>query len=80
MDKDLNVTTAQGPSVLTADLANGTKVLPIPALSRDKARIGFIRVKCQNAATFTPTVTDLGATDVIDTYLHTFEQPGEGIV
>ena len=36
----------------------------------DKACIGAIIVQCNNAATFTPGSTDLGATDVVDTYVN----------
>lgn len=72
IDSSGNVTTQQ--STIVSTIANTTTpyvagAWEIPKVA-DKACIGAIVVQCNNAATFTPGTTDLGATDVVDTYLH----------
>jgi hypothetical protein len=78
IDSGGTVSTVQSNLVKTTDLANGVDQFEWPALSRDKCRIGGIRVKCQNSATFTAGSTDLSATDVIDTYIHLADYPANG--
>lgn len=46
----------------------------------DKAVIGAIVVDAQNAATFTPASTDLGAADIVDTYHNAAMDYGTAIV
>lgn len=72
-----NVTTVQGPILLSAKLAAGEAALQFPGPTPNKARLGYIRVKCASTATFTPNVTDLGAANVTDTYYNTSVPPQE---
>lgn len=69
IDSAGTVTTEQSTIYANATAASGYKKVafewPNPAT---KACIGAIRVVTNNAATFTPTSTDLGATDVVDTF------------
>lgn len=61
-------------SSIQPTIANTTTIFvpgawEIPKVA-DKACIGAIIVQCNNAATFTPNSVDLGATDVVDTYVN----------
>lgn len=69
LDASGNFSTIQGEIVTTADLAGGLVGLPWPTSVDGKVPVGFLRVQTNNAATFTPGSTDLGAADVVDTYL-----------
>lgn len=40
----------------------------IPAVDASRCALGAMKIVCNNAATFTPGSTDLGATDVVDTF------------
>lgn len=77
LDASGNVTTVQGNIVTTADLAAKVAVLNWPRPPANKAVVGYIRVQCDNAATFTPGSTDLGAPDVVDTYYNTWGVPAQ---
>lgn len=63
-----DVSLVKGEEVLNADLTSGEAVLQPPAPVADKCRIGLLKVKCENAATFTSGTTDLSATDITDTF------------
>jgi hypothetical protein len=72
------VTVTQGDSVLSADLAD--KGLEWPSPPADNCVIGGLKIALANAATFTPGSTDLGATDVTDTFYDFFSLPTTRIV
>lgn len=68
LDSSGNVTTQQSsikPSSADQDYVAGAWEWPHVA---DKAVIGAIVIRTDNAATFTPNSTDLSATDVVDTF------------
>lgn len=70
LDTAGNVTTQQSsivPNSQAVGYQPGAWDWPLPA---DKVVIGAIVVETQNSATFTPGSTDLGATDVVDTYIN----------
>lgn len=46
----------------------------------DRAVLGAIVIQTNNAATFTPGSTDLGATDVVDTYVHAVLDYGKPVL
>ena len=77
LDSAGNFTTGQGNIVKTADITAKKEALKLPVVPADKALIGSIRVQCDNSAVFVPNTTDLGATDVVDTYLHYCGQPSQ---
>lgn len=58
----------KGTEELTADLTAGKRVLHWPTPDSDKCPIGAFKIGLVNAATFTSGTTDLGASDVTDTY------------
>lgn len=69
LDTSGNVTTTQSaivPSTAGTSYRPGAWEWPDES---GKACIGAIVVRTDNAATFTPNTTDLGATDVVDTYV-----------
>lgn len=68
IDADGTYVTVQGTPVLNADLDNGTKVLDWPTVPADNCPVGAVKIKVENAATFTPGTTALDAGDVTDTY------------
>jgi len=68
VDSDGTVSAVKGTEQLNADLAAGNVVLHWPTPTEDTCPIGAIKVKCENAATFTLGTTNLDATDVTDTY------------
>lgn len=65
------VTTSQSSIVSGSTAADYVQQAFEPPVVSDKAVIGAIVVETRNAATFTPGSTDLGASDVIDTF-HNF--------
>jgi hypothetical protein len=70
IDTSGNLTTVQSaivPNSQSQGYQKGAWEAPMVA---GKACIGAIIVDAQNAATFTPGSTDLGATDVVDTYVN----------
>jgi hypothetical protein len=75
VDSGGTVSMKKGDEELNADLAAGNVVLHWPLPDDGKCAIGYLKVKCQNAATFTCGTTDLGATDVIDTFYSVFAPP-----
>lgn len=62
------VSSKKGEAVLNADLDAGRVVAHWPEPDVDKCPIGGLKIRCNNAATFTAGSTDLGATDVVDTF------------
>jgi hypothetical protein len=73
LDASGNVTTTQSAIVANSQAAGYVKgAFEWPSEVADSATqkvcVGAIVVDAQNAATFTPNSTDLGATDVVDTY------------
>jgi hypothetical protein len=69
IDTALAVTTTQSAIVSNSQAQGYVKgAWEWPAEVAGKACIGAIVVDCQNAAVFVPNTTDLGATDVVDTY------------
>ena len=68
IDSSGTVSLVKGTEVLNADLSAGKTVLHWPEPDDGKCPIGAVKVKCENAATFTFGTTDLSATDVTDTY------------
>lgn len=68
IDSDGAVSLKKGDEQLNASLSAGTVGLFWPSPDAGKCPIGGIKVKCANAATFTSGTTDLGASDVTDTY------------
>lgn len=65
----------KGTEVLNTDLAAGNAVLHWPLPDASNCALGFIKVKCANAATFTSGTTDLSATDVTATYYDVLVPP-----
>ena len=61
------VSSKRGEAQLNADLDAGKVALQWPECDADKAPIGGIKIRCNNAATFTAGTTDLSATDVVET-------------
>lgn len=68
IDSGGTISTKKGNEELNADLAAGKVALHFPEPDADRCALGAIKVKCENAATFTAGSTDLGASDVTDTY------------
>ncbi|OGT57518.1 MAG: hypothetical protein A3E01_08240 [Gammaproteobacteria bacterium RIFCSPHIGHO2_12_FULL_63_22] len=68
LDSGGTLTTVKGTEQLNADLAAGTRVLHWPQPTADTCPIGAVKVKCENAATFTLGTTNFSASDVTDTY------------
>jgi hypothetical protein len=62
------VSSVKGDDVLNADLDAGRTALHWPPPAASKCPIGALKVRCNNAATFTAGSTDLGAADVVDTF------------
>lgn len=58
----------KGTEVLTRLVANGVVPLELPECPANEAPIGILKIVCANSATFTSGTTDLGATDVTDTF------------
>lgn len=75
IDSSGNVTLKKGTEVLNADLDNGTAVLHWPLPDDDRCVIGYMKIRCNNAATFTSGTTDLGASDVVDTFYDVLVPP-----
>ena len=71
------VSSVKGREVLNADLTAGTDVLEWPEVDEDVCPIGALKVKCENAATFTANTTLHDATDVTVTYYNLFTVPTE---
>lgn len=69
------VSMKKGREVLTAALTAGTDVLDWPTPDASNIAIGYFKIACVNAATFTCGTTDLGASDVTDTYYDVFRTP-----
>ncbi len=65
---DGTVSSVKGTQVLSADLAAGTAVLKIAPPVDGLCRLGLLKIATANAATFTAGSTDLGASDVVDTF------------
>lgn len=70
------VTITKGDEVLTAALGDGNTSISWPAPPAANCVIGGMKIVCNNAATFTSGSTDLGATDVVDTFYDFFALPG----
>ncbi len=68
IDSSGNVSMKKGTERLNADLSAGKTALTWPEPDADRCPIGGLKVKCENAATFTCGTTDLSATDVVDTF------------
>jgi len=75
IDKDGTVSTVQGDSVLTADLAAGAATLEWPTPTADTCCIGAVKVQTLLAVNFTAATTDLDATSIADTYYDLFCVP-----
>lgn len=75
LDAAGTLSTVKGENVLNADLTAGTKVLQWPVPTAGTCPIGCVKVKCENAATFTAGTTELSASDVTDTYYDLFSIP-----
>lgn len=75
IDANGNVSMKKGEEELNADLSAGTAVLHWPLPDDGKCAIGYLKVKCENAATFTCGTTDLGASDVVDTFYNVIAPP-----
>lgn len=58
----------QGDSVLSADIASGSK-LQYAAPEKSMSLLGFIKIVTNNVATFTPAGVDLSASGITATYL-----------
>lgn len=58
----------KGTEVLNRIVANGVVPLELPECPAGECPIGIMKIVCNNAATFTCGTTDLGATDVVDTF------------
>jgi len=69
------VTMKKGREVPTAALTGGTDVLDWPQPDNNQIALGYLRIALANAATFTNGSTDLGATDVVDTFFDVFRTP-----
>lgn len=69
------VTTTKGDEVLTAALGDGNTSISWPAAPAANCVIGGMKIVCNNAATFTSGTTDLGATDVVETFYDFFALP-----
>jgi hypothetical protein len=79
LDSSGNVTTVQSaivPGTRAVGYKTGAWDWPI---SSTLCCIGAIIVETRNAATFTPNTTDLGATDVIDTYANVVLDYGQPV-
>lgn len=68
MDSALAITTVQSAIVSNAQAVGYVKGAWEWPMVTAKVCIGAIVVDAQNAAVFVPNTTDLGATDVVDTY------------
>lgn len=68
LDTSGNVTTTQSTIVNNSQSASYVAGAWEWPKSATKVCIGAVVVDAQNSATFTPNSTDLGATDVVDTY------------
>lgn len=79
IDSASAVTTTQGDVVNTVDLTDNKVALKMPDILDDKALIGLIKVATA-VATFTPGSTDLGATNVTDTYYDCSVMPSRPFV
>lgn len=66
IDASGNLSTAQGPIVLTADIPN--RGLAFPASQPAKAMLGTVRVDTNASTTFVPGTTSLGAAGITATY------------
>lgn len=75
LDAAGTVSSVKGREVLNADLVAGTDVLEWPEVDEDVRPIGALKVKCENAATFTANTTLHDATDVTVTYYNLFTIP-----
>ena len=69
------VSTVKGTAVLNAALAAGAAVLEWPTPAAGTCPIGALKVKCENAATFTANTTLHDATGVTVTYYNLFTVP-----
>lgn len=68
IDTNGAVTVTQGTQYpATTEQSYVPRAIEIPNVP-NKACIGALKIQCNNAATFTPGSTDLGATDVVDTF------------
>lgn len=79
LDTSGNVTTTQSAIVSNSQAVGYQKGAWEWPQQDSKACIGAIIVDCQNAATFTPNSTDLGATDVVDTYANVSDDFGVAV-
>lgn len=61
--------TTQGKIVATADTAAGKTVVPYPDVISGAALIGLIKIKAGVSATFTPSTTNLNATNITATFI-----------
>ena len=65
---------------MTANIGVGRASLQWPECPADECPIGGFRIDLANAATFTSGTTDLGATDVTDTFYDFGLVPNEVLV
>lgn len=79
VDASNNITTTQGDVVDNSALTADTKALKMPDIVDAKALVGLIKVKT-DVATFTAGSTDLGATNVTDTYYDCSLMPSAPLV
>ncbi len=79
IDSGGNVSMKQGNIVTNAALAAGVDKLDFPQPDAGRCALGYLKIRCNNAATFTNGSTDLSATDVVDTFYDTFKPPARGL-
>lgn len=79
IDKNGNVSMKQGNIVTNAALAAGVDKLDFPRPDAGNCMLGYLKIVCNNSATFTSGSTDLSATDVVDTFYDVFAPPARGL-
>lgn len=75
IDSSQAVSLKKGNEVLNTVLAAGNDVLHWPLPDASKCALGYFKVKCANAATFTSGTTDLSASDLTVTYYDVLVPP-----
>ena len=75
LDTSGAVSILPGPIVDSAELAAGRVALPFPDAPRGVCPIGALRIALTAGVTFTPGSTDLGATNVTDTFYNLADIP-----